>query len=107
MALGLSRHPLQRKRSSRLNLYSTAAKVGRFIETEQTNRYFEALKTPSCGSHHGNKRRQSLIVGNLDPNSQGAHQYFLNSKIILRFFMLARPFDILREAQEALRDTIS
>ena len=54
---------------------------------------------------HGNKRRQTLIVGNLDPDSQGAPQYFAkleNNPAI--FTVLARPFDILREAQEALRE---
>ena len=53
---------------------------------------------------HGNKRRQSLIVGNLDPNSQGAPQYFAkleNNPAI--FTVLARPFDILREAQSPPR----
>ena len=84
----------------------TAAKVGRFIETEQTNLILRGLENPFMQvTIHGNKRRQSLIVGNLDPNSQGAPQYFAkleNNPAI--FTVLARPFDILREAQEALRE---
>ena len=84
----------------------TAAKVGRFIETEQTNLILQGLENPFMQvTIHGNKRRQSLIVGNLDPNSQGAPQYFAkleNNPAI--FTVLARPFDILREAQEALRE---
>ncbi len=84
----------------------TAAKVGRFIETEQTNLTLQGLENPFMQvTIHGNKRRQSLIVGNLDPNSQGAPQYFAkleNNPAI--FTVLARPFDILREAQEALRE---
>lgn len=84
----------------------TAAKVGRFIETEQTNLVPRGLENPFMQvTIHGNKRRQSLIVGNLDPNSQGAPQYFAkleNNPAI--FTVLARPFDILREAQEALRE---
>ena len=84
----------------------TAAKVGRFIETEQSNLILQGLENPFMQvTIHGNKRRQSLIVGNLDPNSQGAPQYFAkleNNPAI--FTVLARPFDILREAQEALRE---
>ena len=84
----------------------TAAKVGRFIETEQTNLILRGLENPFMQvTIHGNKRRQSLIIGNLDPNSQGAPQYFAkleNNPAI--FTVLARPFDILREAQEALRE---
>lgn len=84
----------------------TAAKVGRFIETEQTNLILQGLENPFMQvTIHGNKRRQTLIVGNLDPNSQGAPQYFAkleNNPAI--FTVLARPFDILREAQEALRE---
>ena len=84
----------------------TAAKVGRFIETEQADLMLQGLENPFMQvTIHGNKRRQTLIVGNLDPDSQGAPQYFAkleNNPAI--FTVLARPFDILREAQEALRE---
>ena len=84
----------------------TTAKVGRFIETEQADLVLQGLKNPFMQvTIHGNKRRQTLIVGNLDPDSQGAPQYFAkleNNPAI--FTVLARPFDDLREAQEALRE---
>ena len=80
MALGLSRHPLQQKQTllvdNTINTL-TGAKVVRFIETEQTNLILQGLENPFMQvTIHGNNRRQSLIVGNLDPNSQGAPQYF-------------------------------
>ena len=84
----------------------TAAKVVRFIEAEQTDLMLQGLLNPFMQvTIHGNKRRQTLIVGNLDPDSQGAPQYFAkleNNPAI--FTVLARPFDDLREAQEALRE---
>ena len=84
----------------------TTAKVGRFIGTEQADLMLQGLKNPFMQvTIHGNKRRQTLIVGNLDPDSQGAPQYFAkleNNPAI--FTVHARPFVILREAQEALRE---
>ena len=84
----------------------TAAKVQRFLETEQADPIVQGLETPFMQvTIYGNKRRQTLIVGNLNPDSQGAPQYFAklgdNPAI---FTVLARPFDALREAQEALRE---
>lgn len=84
----------------------TAAKVGRFIEAEQADPVLQGLETPFMQvTIHGNKRRQTLIVGNLDPDAQGAPQYFakLDGNPAV-FTVLARPFDALREAQEALRE---
>lgn len=84
----------------------TAAKVRRFIETEQTDPIVQGLETPFMKvTISGNKRRQTLIVGNLDPDSQGAPQYFAKLEDNPAIFtVLARPFDALREAQEALRE---
>jgi hypothetical protein len=84
----------------------TAAKVRRFIETEQTDPIVQGLVTPSMQvTIYGNKRRQTLIVGNLDPGSQGAPEYFAKLEDNPAIFtVLARPFDALREAQEALRE---
>jgi hypothetical protein len=54
---------------------------------------------------HGNKRRQTLIIGNLDPNAKGQPQYFAKLEDNPAIFtLIARPFDALREAQEALRE---
>ena len=84
----------------------TAAKVQRFLETEQTDPIVQGLETPFMQvTIYGNKRRQTLIVGNLDPDSQGAPQYFAKLEDNPAIFtVLARPFDALREAQEALRE---
>jgi hypothetical protein len=84
----------------------TAAKVRRFIETEQSDPIVQGLETPFMQvTIYGNKRRQTLIVGNLDPDSQGAPQYFAKLEDNPAIFtVLARPFDALREAQEALRE---
>ena len=84
----------------------TAAKVQRFLETEQTEPIVQGLETPFMQvTIYGNKRRQTLIVGNLDPDSQGAPQYFAKLEDNPAIFtVLARPFDALREAQEALRE---
>ena len=84
----------------------TAAKVRRFIETEQADPIVQGLETPFMQvTIYGNKRRQTLIVGNLDPDSQGAPQYFAKLEDNPAIFtVLARPFDALREAQEALRE---
>ena len=84
----------------------TAAKVRRFIEPEQADPIVQGLETPFMQvTIYGNKRRQKLIVGNLDPDSQGAPQYFAKLEDNPAIFtVLARPFDALREAQEALRE---
>ena len=84
----------------------TAAKVRRFIETEQADPIVQGLETPFMKvTIYGNKRRQTLIVGNLDPDSQGAPQYFAKLEDNPAIFtVLAQPFDALRKAQEALRE---
>jgi len=84
----------------------TAAKVGRFIDPEQADPILQGLETPFMRvTIHGNKRRQTLIIGKLDPDTQGAPQYFAKLEDNPAIFtVLARPFDDLREAQEALRE---
>jgi hypothetical protein len=84
----------------------TAAKVGRFVDEATQDPILQGLESPFMQvTIQGNQRRQTLIVGNLDPDAQGAPQYFAklegNPAI---FTVLARPFDALREAQEALRE---
>lgn len=83
----------------------TAAKVGRFVEASEASVPL-GLDSPFMQvTIHGNQRRQTLIIGNLDPQAPGAPHYFakLESNPAI-FTVLARPFDALREAQEALRD---
>jgi len=84
----------------------TAAKVGRFIEDPDADPILQGLESPSMQvTIHGNKRRQTLIIGNLDPAATGAPQYFAKLEDNPAVFtVLARPFDALREAQEALRE---
>ena len=84
----------------------TAAKVGRFIDEEAEDPILQGFESPFMRvTIHGNQRRQTLIVGNLDPAAQGAPQYFAQLEDNPAIFtVLARPFDALREAQEALRE---
>ncbi len=84
----------------------TAAKVSRFIEAEEIDPILQGLESPFMQvTIHGNKRRQTLIIGNRDPQAQGSPQYFAKLEDNPAVFtVLARPFDALREAQEALRE---
>ncbi|WPJ94465.1 DUF4340 domain-containing protein [Coraliomargarita algicola] len=84
----------------------TAAKVVRFIEGNEADPILQGLETPFMQvTIHGNKRRQTLIIGNLDPNAKGPPQYFAKLEDNPAVFtLMARPFDALREAQEALRE---
>jgi hypothetical protein len=84
----------------------TAAKVGRFVEDPDADPILQGLESPFMQvTIHGNKRRQTLIIGNLDPAATGAPQYFAKLEDNPAVFtVLARPFDALREAQEALRE---
>ncbi|MGZ0657239.1 DUF4340 domain-containing protein [Coraliomargarita sp. W4R53] len=84
----------------------TAAKVGRFVEEEAADPILQGLETPFMRvTIHGNKRRQTLIIGNLDPDAKGKPEYFAKLEDNPAVFtLLARPFDALREAQEALRE---
>ena len=84
----------------------TAAKVGRFISETDATLSDYGLDAPAMQvTLSGNQRAQSLLLGDLDPDVQGATHYFAkladNPAI---FNVLAEPFDQLREAQEALRD---
>jgi hypothetical protein len=84
----------------------TAAKVSRFVEDEESDPILQGLESPFMQvTIYGNKRRQTLIIGNLDPNAVGPPQYFAKLEDNPAVFtVLARPFDALREAQEALRE---
>jgi len=83
----------------------TAAKVGRFVEDPDVDPILQDLEAPFMQvTIHGNKRRQTLMVGKLDP-SANPPQYFAKLEDNPAVFtVLARPFDALREAQEALRE---
>lgn len=84
----------------------SAAQVVEFKEAGSNDPILQGLDTPSMRvTLHGNKRRQTLIIGNKDPAAQGAPTYFAriegNPTV---FTVAAEPFDKLREAQEALRE---
>lgn len=84
-----------------------AVKVGRFIEPGTIDPLRLGLENPFMRvTLHGNKRRQTLTVGNLDPaRENGAPFYYakLESNPAV-FTVQARPFDELVQAQEALRE---
>ena len=83
----------------------TAAKVRRFIEDTEANTAQYGLEEPFMQvTIQGNNRRQTLMVGNENPEAEGAKHYFAKiEENPAVFTVLARPFDLLREAQEALR----
>jgi hypothetical protein len=83
----------------------TVAKVRRFIETPESDLSAYGLEEPFMQvTINGNNRRQTLIVGDSDPAADGVPQYFAKLEENPAIFTVAaRPFDALREAQEALR----
>ncbi|WP_269525789.1 DUF4340 domain-containing protein [Coraliomargarita parva] len=82
----------------------TAAKVVRFPEGRDP--VLQGLETPAMRvTLNGNKRRQTLLIGNLDPNATGEPSYFAKLEDNPTVFTVeAKAFDELREAQEALRE---
>ncbi|MGJ8653698.1 MAG: DUF4340 domain-containing protein [Opitutaceae bacterium] len=84
----------------------TAAKVGRFIEREAIDPILQGLESPFMRvTIQGNKRRQTLLVGNLDNASPDRPAYFAKLEDNPTVFTVdATAFDELREAQEALRE---
>jgi hypothetical protein len=84
----------------------TAAKVVEFKEQETSDPILLGLENPSMRvTLHGNKRRQTLIIGNKDPAAAGNPTYFArlegNPTV---FTVAAEPFDELHKAQDALRE---
>lgn len=86
----------------------TAAKVVEFKELATTDPILQGLESPVMRvTLHGNKRRQTLLIGNRVPinNVNDAATYFAriddNPTV---FTIAAEPFDQLREAEEALRE---
>lgn len=83
-------------------------KVGRFIEPEASDPLLHGVDDPSIRiTLHGNKRRQTLLIGNRDPSTaaNATPQFFArldDSPIV--FTVDARPFENLLQAQESLRE---
>ena len=86
----------------------TAAKVVEFKEQEASDPILQGLENPTMRvTLHGNKRQQTLLIGNKVPTTKDEE----NSTYFARiednptvFTVAADPFDKLREAQEALRE---
>jgi hypothetical protein len=84
----------------------TAAKVVEFKEQETSDPILQGLENPSMRvTLHGNKRHQTLLIGNKDPAARGEPTYFARIEDNPTVFTVAaEPFDELRKAQEALRE---
>lgn len=82
----------------------TAAKVARFPEGDDA--VVQGLENPSMRiTLQGNKRQQTLLLGNQDPAARTEATYFAKLADNPTVFTLpAQPFDALREAQAALRE---
>lgn len=86
----------------------TAAKVVEFKAQETSDPILQGLENPTMRvTLHGNKRRQTLLIGNKVPTTKDDDipTYFAriedNSTV---FTVAAEPFDKLRVAEEALRE---
>jgi hypothetical protein len=84
----------------------TAAKAIRFIEPSSMESRLTGLDKPSMRvTLHGNKRRQTILIGNSPQNNQGPATYFAKLEDNPTIFTIqAQAFDQLRQAQEALRE---
>jgi len=86
----------------------TAAKVVEFKEQEASDPILQGLENPTMRvTLHGNKRQQTLLIGNTVPTStdEKTSTYFARIEDNPTVFTVAAaPFDKLREAQEALRE---
>ena len=84
----------------------TSSTVRRFVEQGAGDTAAFGLENPAMRvTLYGNKRDQSLVLGNRDASGDGPPTYFArlqgNPTV---FTVAAKPFDELREAQEALRE---
>ena len=84
----------------------TTATVVEFKNTETSDPVVQGLEDPTMRvTLQGNKRRQTLLIGNRDPGAQGQPTYFArladNPTV---FTIAAQPFDELRQADQALRE---
>jgi hypothetical protein len=86
----------------------TAAKVVEFKEQETSDPILQGLENPAMRvTLHGNKRRQTLLIGNKVPTTKddAIPTYFARIEDNPTVFTVAaEPFDKLREAEEALRE---
>ena len=86
----------------------TAAKVVEFKEQEASDPILQGLENPTMRvTLHGNKRQQTLLIGNQVPTTKDKETSTYFARIEDNptvFTVAAAPFDKLREAQEGLRE---
>lgn len=84
----------------------TATKVERFIEPEATDSIEQGLENPFMRvTLDGNKRRQTLLIGNSVSNNRNGPSYYAKLEQNPTIFTVsAAPFDELKKAQEAMRE---
>lgn len=84
----------------------TAAKAVRFIEPASVDPLLTGLDAPLMRvTLHGNKRRQTILIGKPDSASKDRGAYFAKLEDNPTIFSIqAKAFDELRQAQEALRE---
>ena len=83
----------------------TAAKAIRFIEPEAIDPVLLGFESPSMRvTLQGNKRRQTLLVGNADISASEPAYFAKLEDNPTAFTLAAKPFDDLRLAQDALRE---
>lgn len=84
-----------------------SVKVGRFLPATGTDPQVTGLQNPLMRvTLHGNRRRQTLIIGNPDTTqTNGPAYYYAKLEANPAIFSVeAKPFDELIRAQEALRE---
>jgi hypothetical protein len=83
-------------------------KVGRFVEPNSSDPTLTGLESPFMRiTLHGNKRRQTLLIGNRAPSTgtSGPSQFFARLEDNpISFTVDTRPFENLLQAQESLRE---
>jgi hypothetical protein len=83
-------------------------KVSRFVEPESNDPTLTGLENPFMRiTLHGNKRRQTLLIGNRAPSigTSGMSQFFAKLEgNPISFTVDTRPFENLLQAQESLRE---
>ena len=84
----------------------TTSKVRRFLKEEDNDPVLQGLESPLMRvTVYGNRRRQTLIIGNLDTQAQGEPEYFAKLEENPAIFtVMAQPFNALLEAQKELRE---
>lgn len=83
----------------------SSLQVVRFVEDNSSDPVAQGLNDPFIRiSLFGNKREQTLLVGNPDPSAQGEATYFARLEALPTVFTIpARTIDTLRQAQQDLR----